>query len=127
MKHLKKRLDDLEDGLTAKEAVICWMRETHQFDSLIAYEQWLLDQPEDVYPLVRMPARVRAGVKSRTKGTPDRLLGEQFHQADKEVLFLYYLHRLVNLRYLAENEPLHLRLIIASRSLRVLLGRSRPP
>lgn len=54
---LPTRLDKLEDhNLTPREAVIMWMREAHQFDSLLAYGFWLIEQPDDVYPLIRMPA-----------------------------------------------------------------------
>ena len=41
-----KRLDDLEDSLTRREAVICWLREVHEFRVL----RWLL-------PLAAGPAR----------------------------------------------------------------------
>ena len=49
-----KRIGDVEDNLTPKEAVIYWMQEAHQCDSLLAYGRWLMDQPEDVYPLIRI-------------------------------------------------------------------------
>ena len=62
---LSRRLDDLEDHhLTPKEAVICWIREAHQFDSLLDYGRWLLEQPEDAYPLIRMPRQVVAAVRA---------------------------------------------------------------
>ena len=38
-------------------------------------------------PLVKMTRQVRAGVKSSHKGTPDVLLKDEIHRAEKEVVF----------------------------------------
>ena len=38
-----KRLENLESrGLDPKEALILWMQEAHQFDSLPDYGRWLM-------------------------------------------------------------------------------------
>ena len=116
-----KRIGDVEDNLTPKEAVIYWMREAHQCDSLLTYGRWLMDQPKDVYPLIRMPRQVVAAVRARNKGTPDLRLRDQFYRVQKDVLFLYHLHNQVNLRALEEEEALRLKVTLLSEKLRSLI------
>ncbi len=118
---MAKRVGDVEDNFTPKEAVICWMREAHRFDSLLTYGRWLLDQPEDAYPLIRMPRQVVAAVRRKNKGTPDLRLREQFYRVQKDTLFLYHLHKQVNLQALQEEEALHLRLELLNERLRSLI------
>ena len=63
---LAKRLCELEDhGLTPQEAMILWMREAHGFGSYERYARWLIDQPDYVYPLIRMPAQVVGACTAR--------------------------------------------------------------
>ena len=116
-----KRIENMEGNLTPKEAVIYWMQEAHQCDSLLAYGRWLMDQPKDVYPLIRMPRQVVAAVRARNKGTPDLRLRDQFYRVQKDVLFLYHLHNQVNLQALQEEEALHLRMELLNERLRSLI------
>src|SRR5665811_2262978 len=118
-----KRIADVEDNLTPKEAVIYWMREAHRCDSLLTYGRWLMDQPEDAYPLIRLPKQVVAAIRARNKGTPDLRLGDQFYRVQKDVFFLYYLHNQVNLRALEEEEALRLKVTLLSEKLRSLIRR----
>jgi hypothetical protein len=118
---LAKRLDNVEDNLSPREAVVHWMREAHQFESLFDYLRWLLGQPDDVHPLVRMPAQVVAAVRKCQKGLPDSKLRPQLYRAHKDVFFLYHLHQMVNLRHLADREALALRVLLLIRQMRVLL------
>ena len=118
---LAKRVGEVEDNFTPKEAVICWMHEAHQFDSLLTYGRWLMDQPEDVYPLIRMPRQVVAAVRRKNKGTPDLRLRDQFYRVQKDMLFLYHLHKQVNLQALQEEESLHLRVTLLNERLRSLI------
>ena len=120
---LAKRVGDVEDNLTPKEAVIYWMREAHRCDSLLTYGRWLMDQPEDAYPLIRLPKQVVAAIRARNKGTPDSRLGDQFYRVQKDVFFLYYLHNQVNRRALEEEEALRLKVTLLSEKLRSLIRR----
>ena len=119
---LAKRTENLEDSLTPKEAVILWMREVHQFGSLENYARWLMDQPDDVYPLIRMPAQVVAAIRSRHKGVPDLKLHPEFYRVRKDVLFLYYLHGQANTRALMDHEAIQLRVIILIKEIRALIN-----
>jgi len=118
---LAKRAASLEESLTPKEAIILWMREVHEFGSLFDYGRWLIDQPDDVCPLMRMPAQVVAAVRRQHKGIPDIRLHNEFYRAQKDVLFLYYLHQQVNVRFLTEKEALYLRVILLIRQMRLLI------
>jgi len=121
---LSRRIDDLEDHrLTPKEAVICWMREAHTFESLLAYGRWLLEQPEDAYPLIKMPRQVVAAVRAQNKGTPDHLLRDEFYRVQKDVTFLYHLHKQVNVQALQDEEALRLKVTLLTEKLRSLIYR----
>lgn len=122
---MDRRIGSLEDHeLSPKEAVIRWLREAHQFDSFPDYGHWLLEQPEDVYPLVRMPRQVVAAVRAHNKGVPDRQLAGQFHQVQKDVLFLFHLHSEINEHAFATQEARQLRLQLLRERLRALILRT---
>jgi len=121
---LAKRIGQVEDNsLTPREAVILWMREAHTFDSLLDYGRWLLDQPDEAYPLIRMPAQVVAAVKDKHKGQRDELLRDEFYQVQRDVLFLYHLHTQVNQRALQNEEALRLKMALLAQGLRGIINR----
>ena len=113
-----------EKNLTPREAVILWMREAHQFHSLLDYGLWLIEQPDDVYPLVRMPSQVVAGVRSRHKGILDVCLKEEFYRAQRDVLFLFHIHKQLNLRVITDLETVRLRFCLLSESLRSIVAQA---
>jgi len=45
--------------------------------------RWLLDQPDESYPLIRMPRQVVDAVRARHKGVKDERLRDQFYQVQK--------------------------------------------
>ena len=119
---LARRLDALEDdGLTPQQAVVLWMREAHGFGSLAAYGRWLLDQPDESYPLIRMPKQVVDALRSRNKGVRDDRLRDQFYRVQKDVLFLYGLQKQPELWAGIEKEAIHLLGVILIKDLRVLM------
>jgi hypothetical protein len=118
---LTKRLDALEDNLTPQEAVIRWLREAHEFGSSEVYGRWLIDQPDDVYPLIRMPEQVVAAVRNQHKGVKDEALRDEFYRVQKDVLFLYFLHEQAEVRALMDEEAIHLRVIILVKEMRALI------
>lgn len=106
----KKRLETIENhNLTPREAVVLWMHEAHQFGSFQGYVRWLLDQPDDAYPLIRMPAQVVAAVRARNKGTRDEDLRDDFYRVQKDLLFLYHVHKQLNMRAIQEEEARRLK------------------
>ena len=120
--NLAKRIGDLEDhNLTPLEAVTLWMREAHEFVSYENYARWLIEQPDDIYPLIRMPRQVVGAVRSRNKGVPDHKLRPEFYRVQKEVLFLYHLHGQANQWALIHHEALGLWVIILIKEIRALI------
>jgi hypothetical protein len=123
---LAKRLTAIEgDNLTPQQAVILWMREAHEFGSWAAYARWLLDQPDEAYPLIRMPRQVVDAVRSRNKGVKDELLRDQFLSVQKDVLFLYHLHKEVEMWAAMEKEAAHLLGVILIKDLHALMLEKR--
>ncbi|MHB9150961.1 MAG: hypothetical protein ACYC33_12950 [Thermoleophilia bacterium] len=59
-------------------------------------------------------------MRRKNKGIPDLRLQEQFHRVQKDMIFLYHLHKQVNLRAL-EEEALHLRVALLNERLRSLI------
>lgn len=121
---MKKRLAEVEDhALTPKEAVILWTREAQEFDSLLAYNLWLQDQPDEIWPLTRMPARVVEAVRHKNPEEPDELLRDQFYLAQRDLVFLFFLHGRLNLYAAQEEEAVWSRLALLSEQLRGLIHR----
>ena len=120
---MDKRMAGIEDSnLTPREAMILWMREAHQFNSLVDYGNWLLEQPDECYPLIRMPAQVVATVRARNKGRKDDELRGDFYQVQKDVLFFHHIHKEVNLRAAMNDEARLLKLRLATATLRTLVN-----
>ena len=123
--NMEKRIGTLEDHeLTPQEAVIRWIQEAHQFDSFVNYGRWLMDQPQDAYPLVRMPGQVVAAVRAHKKGVPDHRLQDHLYRAQKDVLFLFHLHSQINEHAFETEEPRQLRLQLLGERLRTLILRN---
>lgn len=118
---LAKRLGSVEDNhLTPLEAVLLWMGEAHAFGSLENYFRWLTGQPDDAYPLIRMPRQVVEAVRRANKGRPHSELRGEFLRVQRDVLFLYFLHDQLNTRELLDREALSLRAVILIKEFRAL-------
>ena len=83
----ERRLAKLESALSPKAATLLWLAEAHQFGSLPAYVDWLIDQPISVAPLQRVPEQARAAA---LLGLPDGMHCEYVlsfgYPADESVL-----------------------------------------
>ena len=97
------------------------MQEAHQFPSVVAYGRWLVDQPDDAYPLIRMPAQVVTAVRERHKRESDESLRPELYRVQRDVLFLYFLHEHANREFAQASEGLHLRMALLIEKLRTLL------
>jgi len=119
---LAKRASDVEEkNLSPKEAVILWMQEAHQFDSLVSYGCWLAEQPLSTYPLMRIPKQVAAAVRAQNKGVPQAQLQHKIHRAQKDALFLFHVQEQLNERVLLEDETRHLKLALLKEKLLTLV------
>ena len=125
---LAKRLDDVEDHTSPpRKPSSSGCEKPTSSAPCLAYGRWLIDQPDDVYPLIRMPAQVVGAVRARNKGVPDAKLRGEFYRVQKDVLFLYHLHKQVNMRALMQEETCQLRLSLLTEKLRgIIIAPTRP-
>src|SRR5680860_1436890 len=86
-----RRLDRIESSLSPTQAVILWLEGAHQHGSLLAHACWLLDQPDDSYPLVKMPRQVVEAVRTAMKGKPTADVDREIYRVQRDVLFLFHL------------------------------------
>jgi hypothetical protein len=84
----ERRLAKLEGALSPKAATLLWLAEAHQFGSLPAYVEWLIDQPISVAPLERVPAQARAAALEAMRGQPREAVQEAAHRAVRDAIFL---------------------------------------
>jgi hypothetical protein len=84
----ERRLAKLEGALSPKAATLLWLVEAHQFGSLPAYVDWLIDQPVSAAPLERVPEQARAAALEAMRGEPKEAAREAAHQAVRDAIFL---------------------------------------
>ncbi len=102
MSNAKRRLDQLESGLTPKQAILLWLQEAHAFRGIEGYVRYLKTQPDSAAPLHKLTNQVEEGVKQRLKGKPREEIDKAVRQAYKDVLFLFFLHQQVNSKLISE-------------------------
>jgi hypothetical protein len=83
----ERRLAKLEGALSPKAATLLWLAEAHQFRSLPAYVDWLIDQPISAAPLERVPTQARAAAIEAMRGQPREVVREAAHQAVRDAIF----------------------------------------
>jgi len=83
-----RRLAKLEAALSPRAATLLWLEEAHQFRSLPAYVDWLIDQPISAAPLERVPEQARAAAVEAMRGQPREVVREASHQAIRDAIFL---------------------------------------
>jgi hypothetical protein len=81
-----RRLATLEGALSPKAATLLWLEEAHQFRSLPAYVDWLIDQPISAAPLERVPEQARAAAVEAMRGQPRAAVREVAHQAIRDAI-----------------------------------------
>ena len=109
---LAKRLDAAEHNLSPKELVLLWMREAHSYHSYLSYWDHLRGQPDEAYPLFRLPRQNGEATRSRLKGRPEPQINKAICESEKNLLFLFHLHSQVNERLLQDTEALRLRIAL---------------
>jgi hypothetical protein len=122
---LTGRIRQLEDqALTPRGAVNRWLdSEAHEFDCMLAHSLWLMDQPKEAWPLVRMPQEVVQTVRRQSPRVPDERLRDHFYQVQRDVLFLFFLHNRLNTEAMQEEEATGPRLALLAEQLRNLIFR----
>jgi hypothetical protein len=83
-----RRLAKLAGALSPKAATLLWLEEAHQFRSLPAYVDWLIDQPISAAPLERVPMQAKAAAVRSLRGQPREIVREAAHVAVRDAIFL---------------------------------------
>ena len=96
MSDLRRRLDRLDKAKGPLGAVIRWLEYALTFPSLPAYIEWLLDQPDDAWPLVRIPAQAAAAAALAYAGEGTAAAGDARRHAERDAVFLVMLCLEVN-------------------------------
>src|SRR5664280_2388343 len=84
----ERRLAKLGGALSPKAATLVWLEEAHQFRSLPAYVDWLIDQPISAAPFERVPKQARAAALEAMRGLPREVVRVSSHQAVRDAVFL---------------------------------------
>jgi hypothetical protein len=119
----KRRLDQLEGGLSPQEAVLRWLAEVHEHATLPDYVQSLVGQPSSAFPLYRIPDEIEQSVRGSVKGdkqTVDRAILE----AVREGAFLVYLVTGSNSHVLQSQQACWFNFLLVSKGLKAFLKRS---
>jgi hypothetical protein len=120
---LKTRLDEITKALSPKELILTWMREAHEYGSYLSYGLSLLDQPEDAYPLVRLPQLLYAGTKTRLRGRQEEDRQRPLRSGYRDLLFLFHLHSQLNERVAHRLKELTFRVFFLTEQLRRFMDR----
>jgi hypothetical protein len=83
----ERRLAKLEGALSPKAATLLWLAEAHQFGSLPAYVDWLIDQPISAAPFERVPEQARAAAVEALRGQPKEAVREAGRGAVRDAIF----------------------------------------
>jgi hypothetical protein len=116
----KRRLDKIQVSLTPKQAVLLWMEEAHQHDTIEQYCQALKPFPEANLPLARLPDQVTKAVEQAMKGRPKEAVALMVRQAVRDVVFLFHLHQQVNRKFLEEDRHFWTRAMLLATELDAL-------
>lgn|GEM_PF-1059107 len=123
MRENRRRLERITTSLSPTQAVCLWLTEAHQHGSLFAYTQWLLDQPDDTYPLVKMPRQVVEAVRTAMKGKPREDVDREIYCVQRDVLFLFQLAIGLNTRALEIAQTLRLKGLLLAEQFHSLILR----
>src|SRR5919106_1984750 len=116
----KRRLDKLEVSLTPKQAILLWMEEAHQYDTMEQYVRFLKPGPESAWPLAVLPEKVATAVEQAMKARPRQEVARMARQAIRDVLFLFHLHQGVNQKFMEEDRHFWTKALLLSTELDAL-------
>jgi|SRR5208282_735806 len=92
----KGRLDKIAESLTPKQAVIAWIEEANQFESLSEYLLWLAERLKNPASLRTLTQRVEIGIRHRMQGEPAEKVQKTVRAAVRDTAFLDSLQLHVN-------------------------------
>ncbi len=100
----EKRMDNIEKSLTPKQAVILWLEEIRDIQSVEEYIQFVRSKPESYAPITRLTGQVGRAVEQAMRGCDKKLVQQARHRAVRDVVFLEKLRLQVNFKVLTERK-----------------------
>jgi hypothetical protein len=91
-----RRLAKLEGALPPKEAVLAWLVEAQQFQSLEDHARSIVELPVEAAPLSVIARRVETATREGMKGQPRAATEAAVHRAVRNAVFLFCLVFKVN-------------------------------
>jgi hypothetical protein len=114
----QRRLDQVAQALSPQEAVLLWMQEAHQHQTISGYMDALHDGPDTTYPMMWLPTQVRQAVQTAMKGEKAEVIRQAERKAVREVAFLFYLQLQLNTRLWGDWRAMCLHLAYVASELR---------
>jgi hypothetical protein len=91
MSNSTRRLERVGTVVNPTQLFRMWMEEVHQYHALGDYTRSLVGKPDGAYPLVRLPAQMRAAVRQEMKGQAQEAVARAVDAAQRDVMFLFHL------------------------------------
>jgi len=91
MSNSTRRLERVGTVVNPTQLFRMWMEEVHQYRSLGDYTRSLVGKPDGAYPLVRLPAQMRAAIHKEMKGQAQEAVARAVDAAQRDVAFLFHL------------------------------------
>src|SRR6266542_2017810 len=91
MSNSTRRLERVGTVVNPTQLFRMWMEEVHQYHALGDYTRSLVGKPDGAYPLVRLPALMRAAVHQEMKGQAQEAVARAVNTAQRDVIFLFHL------------------------------------
>jgi len=117
---INQRIAKLESNLSAKELVISWMSQAHEFATFNDYTNYCLTRPDEEYPSYRLARQASTAARKRLRGRPPEEIRQGVCQAEKDVIYLFYLHANLNMKVEQDMKALQYRWTSLERKMRLL-------
>ncbi|MDA1061370.1 MAG: hypothetical protein O2895_00390, partial [Chloroflexi bacterium] len=88
----RRRVERIKLSLTPAQAVVAWLEEVHQTDSMYEWAKPLAYISEEEHPFTVLMERATEAVTAGFKEKDWEAKGRARRQATEEVAFLYHLH-----------------------------------
>ena len=97
-----KRMDKIEESLTPEQAVIAFLEEANQFESIREYAVWLGERLKDPTKFRTLAIRVGNGIRQRMQGEPEQKVKKVARAGIFKTAFLEFLQLQVNSYFFSE-------------------------
>ena len=103
--------------MSPTQLFVRYIEDVHQFHSLRDYAVSLKGKPDGAYPLVRLPAQMRAAVRQEMKGQAQDAIHHAADRGERDVIFLFHLFINANGNVLLERRANWLQALLLSQTL----------